>query len=118
MHAIEKTFYLKVIFRNLSVSSTNSFFSYKRRYLFQIYILVLKNSFQIVMSLLYGFPLFCSFSFVKFSKLPSLYETFRDSRCYVWCCKELLRWYDWFNIIQSSCNYYYGHFSLFANLQF
>ena len=22
--------------------------------------------------------------------MPSLYETFRDSRCYIWCCKELL----------------------------
>ena len=22
--------------------------------------------------------------------MPSLYETFRDSRCYIWCCKEIL----------------------------
>ena len=22
--------------------------------------------------------------------MPSLYETFGDSRCYIWCCKELL----------------------------
>ena len=36
-----------------------------------MYILVLKNSHQIVVSLLYGFP-------------------FRDSRYYIWCCKELL----------------------------
>ena len=22
--------------------------------------------------------------------MPSLYEIFRNSRCYIWCCKELL----------------------------
>ena len=46
-----------------------------------------KNSFQIVVSVLYGL-LHCSFLFLKFLKLPSLYETFRDSRCYIWCCKK------------------------------
>ena len=105
MYAIEKPFYLKVLFRNISVSSTDSFFLYRRRYIFQMYILVLKNYFQVVVSVLYSFPLFCQFSFLRFLKLPSLYETFRDSRCYIWCCKELQRWYFKFNIIQSSCNY-------------
>ena len=42
-----------------SVSSTSSFFLYRRRYLFEFYIIVLKNFHQIVVSLLYGFPLFC-----------------------------------------------------------
>ena len=40
-----------------------------------MYILVLKNSHQ---------------TELKFLKMPSLYETFCESRCYSWCCKELL----------------------------
>ena len=64
MHAIEKEFYVKVIIQNISVSSTDSFFLYRRRYLFQMYILVLENCFQIVVSVLHGLlHLFVDFHF-------------------------------------------------------
>ena len=56
MYALEKAFCLKPTYFETSVSSTDSFFLDRR--LFQMYILVLKNSYQIVVSLLYGFPFF------------------------------------------------------------
>ena len=62
---------------------------YGRRYLFQIYISLLQKFLSnCSVSVIWFVTLFCQFSFLKFLKLPSLYETFRDSRCYIWCCKK------------------------------
>ena len=84
-----KRILFKSYISKISVSSTDIFFLC-RRYFFHMFILVLKNSFQIGVSVLYGLlHCFVNFLFFKFLKLPSLHELFRDIRCYIWCYKEL-----------------------------
>ena len=125
MYAIEKAFYLSFISKHLSFFNfeTSQFlqsagFLYIEGDIYFRSISYFKKILSNCSVFAIWFPIVLLIFFLKFLKLPNFYETFRGSRCYIWCCNKLQVWYDRFNTIESRCNYYYGQFSFFTNLQF